>query len=58
MCVAGGLDDVVYAAAVSDLDTVKGTSADEWHRILETNVVGFSFVFAAPQSIFAGRKAG
>ncbi len=46
---AGGLDDVVYAAAVSDMATVKGTSADEWRRILDTNVVGFSLVFAAAE---------
>ena len=46
---AGGLDDVVYAAAVSDMATVKGTSAEEWRRILETNVIGFSLVFAAAE---------
>jgi NAD(P)-dependent dehydrogenase (short-subunit alcohol dehydrogenase family) len=48
--VAGGLDDVVYAAAVSDMAAVKETSADEWRRILDTNVVGFSLVFAAAEA--------
>jgi len=53
---AGGLDDVVYAAAVSDLVLVKGTSAEEWHRILETNVVGFSLVFGAAERHLAAAE--
>ncbi len=50
VAVAGGLDDVVYAAAVSDMAPVKATSADEWRRILDTNVVGFALVFAAAEA--------
>jgi NAD(P)-dependent dehydrogenase (short-subunit alcohol dehydrogenase family) len=43
----GGLDAVVYSAGVSDLAAVVDTPAEEWYRILETNVVGAALVFAA-----------
>jgi NAD(P)-dependent dehydrogenase (short-subunit alcohol dehydrogenase family) len=43
----GGVDAVVYTAAVSDMALVADTSAEEWHRIFETNVVGAAMVFRA-----------
>jgi NADP-dependent 3-hydroxy acid dehydrogenase YdfG len=43
----GGIDDIVYAAGVSDLALVKDTPQSEWLRILKTNVIGLALVFAA-----------
>jgi NAD(P)-dependent dehydrogenase (short-subunit alcohol dehydrogenase family) len=42
----GGLDDLVYAAGVSDMALVTDTGHGEWRRILETNVIGAGRVFA------------
>jgi NAD(P)-dependent dehydrogenase (short-subunit alcohol dehydrogenase family) len=40
----GGLDALVYAAGMSPLGRLVDTGADEWHAVLETNVVGAALV--------------
>ena len=42
--VLGGLDALVYASGMSPLGRLVDTSADEWHTVLETNVVGAALV--------------
>ena len=43
----GGLDAVVYTAAVSPLVGVPAATAGDWHEVLATNVVGCALVIAA-----------
>jgi NAD(P)-dependent dehydrogenase (short-subunit alcohol dehydrogenase family) len=43
----GGLDALVYAAGMSPLVMLAEASAEEWRTVLETNLVGASFVTAA-----------
>jgi NAD(P)-dependent dehydrogenase (short-subunit alcohol dehydrogenase family) len=40
----GGLDALVYATGMSPLGRLVDTGADEWHEVLETNVVGAALV--------------
>ena len=40
----GGLDALVYAAGVSPLGRLVDTSAEDWRRVLETNLVGAALV--------------
>jgi NAD(P)-dependent dehydrogenase (short-subunit alcohol dehydrogenase family) len=42
--VLGGLDALVYATGMSPLGRLVDTTADEWHAVLETNVVGAALV--------------
>ena len=42
--VLGGLDALVYATGMSPLGRLVDTGADEWHAVLETNVVGAALV--------------
>ena len=44
--ILGGLDAVVYSAGVAPLAAVSAASADEWARVLDTNVVGAAMVAA------------
>lgn len=43
----GGLDDLVYATGMSPLAMLEEASAEEWHRVLDVNVVGASLMTAA-----------
>lgn len=43
----GGLDAVVYAAAVSPLVGIADATADDWRAVMETNVIGCGLVAAA-----------
>lgn len=54
----GGLDAVVYAAAVSPLVGLADATDDDWHDVLDTNVVGCArtAVAAAPHLIDAGGR--
>jgi NAD(P)-dependent dehydrogenase (short-subunit alcohol dehydrogenase family) len=57
--VLGGLDAVVYAAGVAHLVPVAETSAEQWHRILDTNLVGAAMVAAgALEPLRASAAAG
>jgi NAD(P)-dependent dehydrogenase (short-subunit alcohol dehydrogenase family) len=42
--VLGGLDALIYATGMSPLGRLVDTGADEWHAVLETNVVGAALV--------------
>ena len=42
--VLGGLDALIYATGMSPLGRLVDTGADEWHTVLETNVVGAALV--------------
>ena len=44
VAVLGGLDALVYATGMSPLGRLVDTGADEWHAVLETNVVGAALV--------------
>ena len=43
----GGIDTVIYAAAVGPLVRIKDATAEEWRSTFETNVIGASLVTAA-----------
>lgn len=43
----GGIDGLVYTAAVSPLARLTDTDADMWRRVFDTNVIGASVVTAA-----------
>jgi NAD(P)-dependent dehydrogenase (short-subunit alcohol dehydrogenase family) len=43
----GGIDALLYAAGMSPLGMLEEATADEWRRVLDTNVMGASFVTAA-----------
>lgn len=44
--ILGGLDALVYCAGVAPLAPVSSTSAEDWERVLDTNVVGAAMVAA------------
>ena len=44
--ILGGLDAVVYCAGVAPLSPVSAASAEDWERVLGTNVVGAAMVAA------------
>jgi NAD(P)-dependent dehydrogenase (short-subunit alcohol dehydrogenase family) len=43
----GGIDALVYAAGMSPLAMLEEASAEDWRRVLDTNVMGASLVTAA-----------
>jgi NAD(P)-dependent dehydrogenase (short-subunit alcohol dehydrogenase family) len=43
----GGIDALVYATGMSTLGMLEEATADDWRRVLDTNVVGASLVTAA-----------
>jgi NAD(P)-dependent dehydrogenase (short-subunit alcohol dehydrogenase family) len=43
----GGIDGLVYAAAIGTLGRLVDTNAESWRRTFETNVIGASLVTAA-----------
>ncbi|MCV7077023.1 SDR family oxidoreductase [Mycobacterium szulgai] len=43
----GGIDNVVYAPAISPLVALADTDAETWRRVFDTNVIGASLVTAA-----------
>ncbi len=43
----GGLDALIYVTGVSPLKTIESASAEDWHHVLGTNVVGAALVGAA-----------
>jgi NAD(P)-dependent dehydrogenase (short-subunit alcohol dehydrogenase family) len=43
----GGIDAVIFAAAVGALRRIEELDAETWHKVLGTNVVGASLVTAA-----------
>jgi NAD(P)-dependent dehydrogenase (short-subunit alcohol dehydrogenase family) len=55
----GGLDDLVYAAAVTKLGALDAAGADEWHEVLDTNLVGASLALraAVPHLARSGGRA-
>ncbi len=55
----GGLDALVYATGMSPLGRLVDTTADEWHAVLETNVVGAALVcrYAIPHLDASGGRA-
>lgn len=54
----GGIDNVVYAPAISPLVAMVDTDAETWRRIFDTNVIGASLVTAAavPHLTVSGGK--
>jgi NAD(P)-dependent dehydrogenase (short-subunit alcohol dehydrogenase family) len=50
----GGLDLVVFAASSSRLGLLRDTSAEEWHRVVHTNLLGPNFVIRAAIDHLAG----
>jgi NAD(P)-dependent dehydrogenase (short-subunit alcohol dehydrogenase family) len=42
----GGIDTVMYAAGTAPLGPLSDTTADQWHELLATNVVGAALVLA------------
>lgn len=43
----GGIDGLVYTAGIGPLVRLEDTSADEWRRVFDTNVIGASLMTAA-----------
>jgi NAD(P)-dependent dehydrogenase (short-subunit alcohol dehydrogenase family) len=43
----GGLDTLIYAAGTAPLAAITDTTAEEWHRLLATNLVGAAIVTSA-----------
>ncbi len=56
--VLGGLDTVVYSAAVTHLAPLSQTTAEDWRRVLDTNLVGAALVARSTVPLLAERDGG